>query len=537
MAFTIDKLAIGKNSLSEYALDVSGNLQISSLSGVGIRVLVPDSNGNLSTAEAPGGTVNETGLVSAMFGDGSNGDVSLFSGTTILTKEMNYNNLTLNNGAILETAGYIVRVKGILTMNAYSYICCDGSRGANAAQATRGIGGGSYLTSPRYPWQNIPGSGGNGGQRSSAATTNSGYGAGTTPIAPNYPWSVGGGGGGGGAHGSTTGAIAPTNGGSVWGGFYGVRGASAGTIGSGYASGGGGGGGGGICIVYAREVSLGYSGYGTIRANGGNGGNGFYSSSTVYGGGGSGGGGGKTMLIYQYNPNGYLPTLQANGGSAGSYGTGGSAGYNGDTYAYKINGPDLSLNLYSYNFTTNGGSQGINVSTDPQTISWQVNESLSWLSISSSTGTGNGSFTINCDQQPDGGYGRSGTVTVISTNNSKVTKRYISITQDSSALELELGWGPSGYYYSYYNDTYDYLTSSDWCQNSGGAVDVSSNADWTISPAYGQNNFSISQYSGSAGNTTIWFSYFGSSYQSASWDVYCGATLMASIDVNSADYC
>jgi len=77
----------------------------------------------------------------------------------------------------------------------------------------------------------------------------------------------------------------------------------------------------------------------------------------------------------------------------------------------------------------------------------------------------------------------------------------------------------------------------DWCMNPGGAIDVSANGSWTISPASGQNKFSISQYSGSAGNTTIYIYYFGSSDQSASWTIYMGATAMAYINVNSQSGC
>lgn len=535
MALITDKIAIGKTSLSDYALDVSGNIQISSLSGVGVRVLVPDINGNLSTAAAPGGTVDETGLVSIMFGDGSNGDVSIASGVTTLTKEMNYNNLTLMNGATLNTAGYIVRVKGVLTMNAYSYISCDGSNGANAAQAVRGIGGGSTMSAARYPWQCVPGTGGNGGQCTSSGTANSAWGSGSTTIAPSYFGGVGGAGGGGGAHGSATGATAPTNGSTVWGGWNGVRGASAGTTGTGYASGGGGGGGGGFCAVFAREVSLAFNNAGYIQANGGNGGNGYYSASNVYGGGGGGGTGGIALFVYQYNPKGYFPYVRSTGGSVGSYGTGGENGYNGDVRIYKINSPEINISPTSRNFTSSGGTQAVNVTSNLQSLSWQANENQSWLSISSSTGTGDGSFTINCDQQPNGGSGRSATITVLCTNNSKVTTKYFSVTQDSSAVAATLGYG--SYYSTSYSDTYDYYTTNDWCMNPGGSIDVSSNGNWTISPAYGQNNFNISQYSGSAGNTSIYMWYTGLSNQSASWTVYIGATAVAYIYVNSQSGC
>ena len=335
MGLITDKLSIGNALLSSYNLDVSGNVRIDALSGTGTRMVVPDANGLLSTAPYSS-TLDSTGLV-GIFGDGSDGDVTLSSSTT-LTREMNYRNLTLNGSVILNTAGYIVRVSGTLIMSASSIISCDGSAGQNApAAGTKGNGGGSTMTAARYPWQCVPGSGGAGEQRSAAANSNgtgASRGSSTTTATSSGPVFIraGAGGGGGGAHGSTTGRVAPVAGTAVWHGNAGGVGATAsGTSTTAYASGGGGGGGGGICVVFANDVSAGTSTY--IRANGGNGGNGYVGSNAT-GGGGGGGGGGTAILVYKtYKA---LPSLSANGGSVGTGGSGGTSGSNGLTILYRI---------------------------------------------------------------------------------------------------------------------------------------------------------------------------------------------------------
>ncbi len=53
----------------------------------------------------------------AIFGEGTDSDVTIASGTTTLTKDMYYNNLTVNSGATLFTNGFRVFVKGTFTNN------------------------------------------------------------------------------------------------------------------------------------------------------------------------------------------------------------------------------------------------------------------------------------------------------------------------------------------------------------------------------------------------------------------------------------
>ena len=50
------------------------------------------------------------------FGDGSDGDVVITTGTT-LESDMEYNNLTVNSDVMLNTAGYLIKVNGRLINN------------------------------------------------------------------------------------------------------------------------------------------------------------------------------------------------------------------------------------------------------------------------------------------------------------------------------------------------------------------------------------------------------------------------------------
>lgn len=54
-------------------------------------------------------------LLSVKLGTGADGDVTIASGTTTLVADMNYNNLTIASGAVLNTNGYKVYCRGKLT--------------------------------------------------------------------------------------------------------------------------------------------------------------------------------------------------------------------------------------------------------------------------------------------------------------------------------------------------------------------------------------------------------------------------------------
>ena len=64
--------------------------------------------------------IEELGFIGGavgLYGDGSDGNVSLSSGTINLTRTMYYNSLTLSGTAVLNTNGYKIYVKGTLSLS------------------------------------------------------------------------------------------------------------------------------------------------------------------------------------------------------------------------------------------------------------------------------------------------------------------------------------------------------------------------------------------------------------------------------------
>lgn len=216
------------------------------------------------------------------YGTGADGDVTISSNTS-LVGDMNYNTLTVDNTYTLNTAGYTVRVKGLLTNN--GTITDSSTGGAGGAGGTAGA------------QKNSEGDG-NVGSAGGAGTGNGG---------------AGGGGGGSGACQSHAATVA-------YGGAGGVGGA--------------GGKGGGEVIIYARYVSN----NGTIHANGSDGSNGVQGSAGEYevfidemsndadmaggnggaGGGGGGGDGGSVTISTTLRI--ATGTVTASGGAAGDGG-------------------------------------------------------------------------------------------------------------------------------------------------------------------------------------------------------------------------
>lgn len=266
------------------------------------------------------------GLVASLFGDGSDGDVTI-TGTVTLSREMLYNNLTVASGAVLDTANYRVWVRGTLTN--YGVIHCDGYSANSRYGAPRRE---AYMTFGRS------GKGGAGG-------TGAGSAGGFTYVLEG---GLGGRGGSGGSGSAGAGGSSPAGGypsgfprlrtlfdlmmmcfirhrgltddypwGDVWCVDGGCGGGGGGGDGTNY--GGGGGGGGGIVWIAARKIIN----NGTIRARGGNG----YSPTVGNCGGGGGGGGGGIVLIYREKSG--TGTCDVSGG-LGGFGCGtGTAGANG----------------------------------------------------------------------------------------------------------------------------------------------------------------------------------------------------------------
>ena len=267
------------------------------------------------------------GLVFSFFGSGRDGSVVISVNTT-LTKDMYYQNLTINAGISLNTAMFKIFVKGYLNTGSGAVIIVPPANGANA---TAGVGvytgtlgsmksgsAGSQSSNPAVGGasSNVPkqsgslefkgGKGGRGGEVSvdgalGGTITTCPVSAGQDSELILFPnsnkvrdlsstvYTAGSGGGGGSG-------FVDTN-----------------------ASGGGGGSGGGIILIFAYKVIT--SGILTISAHGGNGGNSSVDNGSGNGGGsGAGGGGGGGLIIWasttDLSSNGQI-TFNVTGGAAG----------------------------------------------------------------------------------------------------------------------------------------------------------------------------------------------------------------------------
>lgn len=246
-------------------------------------------------------------ILLAVFGDGSDGDVTLATNTT-LTRDMYYNNLTINSGVTLSTGGYRIFVKNTLTNN--GTIDCSGAPGTDSTggSAAGGNGGASGSLA----------GGGRGGDGSNGANGN-----------PGVDGNVGGAGGSSGVvTGYTAGAggsasLPASSGGwrylvraiemqDLGTAFKGGAGGGGGPAAAGSAGGGGGGGGGVVVISAAILVNN-----GAIKSEGGKGGNGRSGADSA---GGGGGGGGVISLIYRSKSG--TGTISVAGGAKGLLGGG-----------------------------------------------------------------------------------------------------------------------------------------------------------------------------------------------------------------------
>ena len=244
-------------------------------------------------------------LNEGLFGDGSDGDVTISSDTN-LTRDMFYNNLTINSSVTLFTKGYKIFVKGIF--NNHGIIDNSASYNSGAPEGTLGGGGngGSGIGGSGY-------GGGGGGiiYIVAKAIINNGT------IRAN------------GANGRNanqgTGNSAGNPGGAVNPGLGGNGGKGGNAIGS-YTGGAGG-------VVTQSTVVLHHyiplltfiDSAGKIGGGGGGGSGGTYSYTGACGGGG-GGGGGLILILYGTASWG---TEEANGGMGGNGSSGGSKGQDG----------------------------------------------------------------------------------------------------------------------------------------------------------------------------------------------------------------
>ena len=76
----------------------------------------------------------------SLFGDGSDGNVTISVNTT-LSRDMFYNNLTINTAVTLDPNGYRIFVKGTLTFNGSGKIVTPGNAGSGGSSAVGQAGG------------------------------------------------------------------------------------------------------------------------------------------------------------------------------------------------------------------------------------------------------------------------------------------------------------------------------------------------------------------------------------------------------------
>lgn len=288
-------------------------------SGSGSPVRVPASTDGfvytLDSTQAAGvkWAAAAGGGVSGIFGDGSDGTVTISSNTT-LTRDMQYANLTVNAGVTLSTGGYKIFVSGTLTNNG-----TIANVGGNASGATKGNGApqGSLSGGPAGGNGGVTtGSSGSTGSAGGWQSSNTGQGGGSGASG------AGGSGGSGGSPSAISSSRLPVAT-ALTGYYFGVvaglsgngvmltpgSGSGGGGGGDGTNSGGGGGGGGGCVLVCCKTLT----GSGTFSANGGNG----ATPSTGNCGGGGAGTGGWVVVCCQATSS-WTGTLTAASGTAGS---------------------------------------------------------------------------------------------------------------------------------------------------------------------------------------------------------------------------
>lgn len=256
-----------------------------------------------------------------MFGDGSDGDVTINADTDLAGVAKQYNNLTIDAGKKLydSTGILIVRVKNTLTLNGNidqsglgaaggaggaggangghgstgMYIVNGGAGGAAVGAGVAGNDGAAYGGGGSGTGDTSGTQGGTGG---ASVSTNNGIGVGNETMGTDHP----------------DGKI--TVGTTVYGGAGGAGGGCGVSGGPIHASGGDGGDGGGVATVFAREIA----GAGNIMAHGVDGANGAVNNPS----GGGGGGGGAGGYLYVMAMDLGAATFSATGGAAG---TGGAA--------------------------------------------------------------------------------------------------------------------------------------------------------------------------------------------------------------------
>tara|TARA_R110000868_G_scaffold352979_1_gene614221 strand:- start:75 stop:998 length:924 start_codon:yes stop_codon:yes gene_type:complete len=281
---------------------------------------------NVFTEASTGGTSLSASYLNGIFGDGSDGDAVIATGSPVLiSRDMMYNNLTVPNGATLTPRGFRIFVKGVLTIDS------TGNINDNGKDAV-GINPGLALNIVSTGFGAASGAGASGRTTTGAgAASITSSNCSINDLNQTPQGGVGGSAGGANTGGAAGAAPAPTilqkwtSLASMWTArcynasstFNGGSGGGAGGCDAtgGLATSGGGGGAAGIVWIAAKTIVN----NGSITCNGGAGGNGV--SALGVAGGGGGGAGGMIAVITATNTG--IGLVSSNGGTPGtSVGTG-----------------------------------------------------------------------------------------------------------------------------------------------------------------------------------------------------------------------
>jgi hypothetical protein len=365
---------------------VTGEELTTSAIPLSVNSSVPPAAPGSLVATGPNGAT-AVDYLSVFFGDGSDGDVTISSGTTTLTRDMYYNNLTIGGGGHIFTSaqGWDIYVAGVLDLtNAPQYaIFADGggstpggassiagpyatAGGAHGVGATTAGGVGAdalFVTVGGGGIGGIGGGGavGGGGSGTSGAGGNSGSSGGVSNPVIQRPFTTN-------DIYSQPSGVTPVGGGAGGGGGGGGGGNGLGAGGNG----GDGGGGGGRLRIYARTIKRGAStAAGAISARGSAGANGSAGATSNRGGGGGGlgGGGGKVRIVY-VTLIGDVTTnmIDASGGKGGNGGNsgggsatagqGGSGGFGGSITINDLATPKTTVVVGSAGSVNSGQTGG-----------------------------------------------------------------------------------------------------------------------------------------------------------------------------------
>lgn len=297
------------------------------------------------------GITSTLAAIAFVFGSGSDGALSISSGTTTLTRDMYYTNLTISSTGKLNTAGYKIYVSGILDLTAAGAGAIQNNASAGTNGGVSAGGGGAASVTGANGTTTLPfgpgGSTGGAGTTTIGGTPSNGTGANVGQGGPSGNGGNGGTGssGAGGTGGSSvnasggvpfirfavdlnrgtggTGSPASFNGGS--GGSGGGGGGGDGSLGAGA---GGGGGGGQTMYIAAQNVKTNGAAASAIQCQGGAGGNGANIAAGSRGGGGGAGGGGGGWIYFLYGNKldaAATNLFDVSGGQGGSGGNGTNA--------------------------------------------------------------------------------------------------------------------------------------------------------------------------------------------------------------------